>query len=432
LSVTYIHPEGRPGVEQDERWQLVVRVTTSRHFVKAPQLREILTYVCHRALADPAAVIKEHEIACNVLGRKPDFNPNEDNIVRVQISHLRKRLDEYFASDGKDEPLQITIPKGAYVPHFLPKPQALAPPAIVRRKTSPVPVLSAVIGVLALLCLYLALLPANPRTVLTPERRTDAQDPLWARLFGGSQPARIVVADSCLSLTQDLLHTDISVDEYASGQFLRTRIDAVPDAGLKLAVQLLAARQYTTLGDTNTSTKLMELSRQFGPNQATLRYARHLNIREFKTGNLILNGSRRGIPWVRLFEPQLNFAMEEDKKTHAFYFLNKSPKPGEQAIYSPTQNDGAFETYADIALLPNLGNTGSVLLLSGISMVDTEAAGELLTRKEAWKELAQILGADTVRDRYFEILVKTRAVAGAVSSSQIVTFRILQPNPSNH
>jgi hypothetical protein len=176
----------------------------------------------------------------------------------------------------------------------------------------------------------------------------------------------------------------------------------------------------------------MELSRQFGPNQATLPYARHLNIREFKTGNFVLNGSRRGIPWVRLFEPHLNFAMEEDKKTGRFYFRNKAPKRGEQVTYSPIEKDGAIETYADIALLPNLANTGSVLLLSGISMVDTEAAGELLTRKESWKELSQILGPDTVRDRYFEILVKTRAVAGAVGSSQIVTFRVIQPNSESH
>ncbi len=426
------HPEDRQAVEQDNRWALVLRVTASRQFTKAPQLREILVYVCQRALTDPATVIKEHEIGCNVLGRKPDFNPQEDNIVRVQISHLRKRLEEYFASEGKDEPLHISIPKGTYVPRFQPKPQAPAPPPIVPWRPSPFQLLAVVTGILAVVCLSLVLRIANSPAPLASERRTASQDPLWSRVFGGSQPAGIVVADSCLVMIQDLLHTDISMDEYVGGQFPRVRVNAVTDPGFKAALQLLIARQYTSLADLNMSSKMLDLSRQFGPNQAAIRYARHLNVREFKTGNFVLNGSRRGIPWVRLFEPQMNFAMEQDMKTHHFYFLNKSPKPGEQEIYRPIEKDGDVESYGDIALLPNLGNTGSVLLLSGISMVDTEAAGELLTRKDAWKNLSQILGAETVRERYFEILVKTRAVAGAVASSQIVAFRVNQPNPSSN
>src|ERR1019366_10373764 len=111
--------------EHDGRWPLVLRIAASRQFTKAPQLQDILIYICRRALTDPAASIKEYEIGCNALGRKQDFNPNEDNIVRVQISHLRKKLDEYFATDGKDEPLLITVPKGAYVPRFEPRPEVV-------------------------------------------------------------------------------------------------------------------------------------------------------------------------------------------------------------------------------------------------------------------------------------------------------------------
>ncbi len=114
--------------ENDERWPLVVRIAGSRHFAKAPRLHDILLYICQRALSDPAASIREYEIGCNALGRRPDFNPNEDNIVRVQISHLRKKLDEYYATDGKDEPLSITIPKGTYVPRFEPKAKAAVAP----------------------------------------------------------------------------------------------------------------------------------------------------------------------------------------------------------------------------------------------------------------------------------------------------------------
>ena len=83
--------------------------------------------------------------------------------------------------------------------------------------------------------------------------------------------------------------------------------------------------------------------------------------------------------------------MEEDKKTHLFYFRRR--KPGEQAAYLPTEKGGVpMRTYADIALVPNLGNNGSVLLISGIAMVRTGAGGELLTRKDASKRLSAFSG----------------------------------------
>ena len=440
MSRTSSHPEVPPAIEQDERWALVLRVASSRQFAKAAQLREILIYVCQRALTDPAAVIREHDIGCEALGRKSDFNPQEDNIVRVQISQVRKRLDEYFGSDGKDEPIHITIPKGTYVPHFEPRPepaQAEVAPAqpiasAVRSRLDwhAVPVLSAIAAILAILCVYFALRPVTGATT-GAGRRTTAQDPFWVRLFGTGQPAQIVVSDSCLVLLQDVLNTDLTVDEYVGGQYPQAWLQGVKDGELKSALQLLTARQYTSLADLNLSSKIAELNRHFSPGQASLRYSRHLNIRDFKTGNFILLGSRRGIPWVRLFEPQLNFAMEADRKQRLFYFRNKSPKPGEQEIYAPFERDGALETYADIALLPNLGNNGSVLLLAGISMVDTEAAGELLTRKDYWKDLSRIVGPEVVRNGYFEILVRTRAVAGAAGESKIVTWRVIQPNASN-
>src|SRR5580698_4631554 len=92
-------PTGFP-FEQDERWLLVQRIIASRYFVKASQLREILVYVTSQVLLDEKVAIPEHEIACKVLGRRESFNPNDDNIVRVQAGHLRKKLDQYFSSEG--------------------------------------------------------------------------------------------------------------------------------------------------------------------------------------------------------------------------------------------------------------------------------------------------------------------------------------------
>ena len=442
---TLNHPGAPPLPENDGRWPLVLRIIASRQFTKAPQLQDILVYICKRALTDPSAAIKEFEIGCNALGRKPDFNPHEDNIVRVQISHLRKKLDEYFATDGRDEPVQITVRRGAYIPSFEPRAEVAeapnpaparvnhAPPGDAgnRRPLSWILPLSASTGILAIICLYLALWPPASHTasqaIASPFIR---QDPFWSRVFGSEQPAGVVVADTCLVMLQDILHTDISVADYLSHQYPEELLNKVPDRGLRSALQLIAGRQYTSLADTNIASKLVELSRDFGGNRAPIRYARHLNIRDFKTQNLVLVGSRRGVPWVQLFESQLNFSFEEDKATHRFHFRNKRPKPGEPADYVPTENGDFAETYADIALLPNLGNNGLVLILSGISMIGVEAAGELVAGKDFSRELARMIGPQAVRDQYFEILLKTGSVAGAARNSQIVTYRLIPVSES--
>ncbi len=434
------------GSVHDERWELVQRIASNR-FSKAPQLREILFYVCQRALADPAATIKEYEIGCNVLGRKADFNPNDDNIVRVQVSHLRKKLEEYFSSDGKDEPIQITVPKGSYVPRFEQKtPVAMAVESapvladqepVVRRTPHAISWIlapSIVVGMITAFVVigawhYFGATQRAPRANANMAAEPPvAQDPLWTRIFGGGQTASIVVSDTCLVMLQDILHTDISVAEYSSNrQYPEELLRQAADPKLRAALGLVAGRQYTSLADTNIASRLRGLSQQFPNSRASIRYARHVNIRDFKTQSFVLIGSRRGIPWVQLFEPQLNFALEEEKPSHRFYFRNKNPKSGEPATYVPTDNSGTLESYADIALLPNLANSGSVLLLSGITMEASEAAGELVAGGNLTKELTQMLGRQGIQERYFEVLIKTSATAGAVSNSRIVAYRLIEP-----
>ena len=454
------------GPANDERWELVLRIASSR-FSKAPQLREILFYICQRALADPTATIKEYEIGCNVLGRKPDFNPNDDNIVRVQVSHLRKKLEEYFLSDGKEEPIQITVPKGSYIPRFETKapsipianpmqPEIAAPVAEVARPAPPPPplflpeiprrtprllswVLIPAIALFVLAACALALFwhylsTSGPfvRAGTPSANHGPAQDPLLSRIFGSDETG-IVVSDTCLVLLQDILHTDISVAEYShTREYPEDLLRKEADPKLRAALELVAARQYTSLADTNIASRLRGLSQQFANSHAFVRFARHVNIRDFKTQNFVLIGSRRGIPWVQLFEPQLNFSLEEEKSAHHFFFRNRNPKKGEQPTYVPVDKNETVESYADIALLPNLGNNGSVLILSGITMEASEAAGELLAGGALTRDLTRMLGAQAVRERYFEVLIKTSSTAGAVRNSQIVTYRLIQPGDAGN
>jgi adenylate cyclase len=69
-------------------------------------------------LAGEAAGIKGYTVATQVLGRKADFDPNLDPIVRILAGRLRRALEQYYGAQGESDGVVIDVPKGSYVPVF--------------------------------------------------------------------------------------------------------------------------------------------------------------------------------------------------------------------------------------------------------------------------------------------------------------------------
>ena len=82
---------------------------------------KLLTFVCEKYFCDQGADVKEYSIAVQALGRSPDFDPQADTIVRVTAHSLRKRLEEYYRTEGAEHEIHICIPPGRYLPNFVPK-----------------------------------------------------------------------------------------------------------------------------------------------------------------------------------------------------------------------------------------------------------------------------------------------------------------------
>ncbi len=86
----------------DERWALAVRIVGSHHFGKSVQLRELLLYLAKRAIVSPSEDVTEQEIGWRVLGRRQDYNPQTDNIVRVQIRRFAPKSRGVFRRRGSE------------------------------------------------------------------------------------------------------------------------------------------------------------------------------------------------------------------------------------------------------------------------------------------------------------------------------------------
>jgi serine/threonine-protein kinase len=94
------------------------RVLESAVFRRNERLSGFLRFVVERSLEGRTQELKESVIAIEVFGRRPGYNPKHDPIVRTEASRLRARLSQYYAEEGKADPLVIDLPRGGYVPVF--------------------------------------------------------------------------------------------------------------------------------------------------------------------------------------------------------------------------------------------------------------------------------------------------------------------------
>src|SRR6516162_6933330 len=96
------------------------RVLSSKAFADSERHRRFLQFVVERALDGRVSEIKESVIGVDALGRNGSFDPKADPIVRVEAGRLRARLSSYYEGEGKGDPIRIELPKGGYVPEFIP------------------------------------------------------------------------------------------------------------------------------------------------------------------------------------------------------------------------------------------------------------------------------------------------------------------------
>src|SRR6266496_628381 len=94
------------------------RLVLSRHLRESQQLQAFLGFVISETLAGRSPGLKEYTLGCRVFNRRPDYDPRQDGIVRVQATVLRKRLEKYYREEGVGDPVIIDLPRGGYVPLF--------------------------------------------------------------------------------------------------------------------------------------------------------------------------------------------------------------------------------------------------------------------------------------------------------------------------
>ena len=417
----------------DGRWQLVQRIAASGEFARSELLRRFLLHICELFLANRTDEIREQQIGVRVFGRPASYNPGDDNIVRNYAVQLRKRLNLYFEREGEREDYRIEIPRGGYVPVFHPRLRAADEPAtdlpvVVAKQTEnlPEPVqrpagrgldwraffVGLAIGVVLLLA-------RSTWSKIWQREQPASTHPLWSAIFLRDRDTFIVPADSGLGILQNLTEQPARLADYLNGEYLaNVKVNGIDREN----VNDLRTQRYTSMADLHITSRLSHLP-EVVPDHLIVKYARDLRMDDLKNGNAVLLGAIHTDPWVGLLQSNLNFQFACGKRVDDCYIRNSHPRDNESPTYRFDANLASRETYAIIALLPNLSHTGWILLIEGLDMAGTEAAANLLLDDTATGPFFKRIIANDGALKPFELLVRTGSLGAEALPARIIALR---------
>jgi hypothetical protein len=433
------HPnsEGEPSVE--ERRALILRLAASEQLSRSARLRDFLLYVGKQSLKDGCPEINEQEVGAKVFGRQPTYDRSLDNIVRVNATELRKRIESYFATTGAHESLILEIPRGGYKPIFRRRLSGIKPlsePLIEEARPSLAPHADAYsvapsrlsrclshflwAGVcVGLAITSIVLLQRNRamRQSLHPWETKPAVAAFWADFLEIHRETDIVLPDSSVGLSEEITQHPIALDEYLNHEYIPQIKEADLGQDRRSDLARIFSHNLVTFGDVHAAQQIFALD----PASTSL----HLTVSRFfeadllKRNNVVLIGGKKANPWVYIFDNQMNFTL--DSQGMGMLVDNRRPQPGEQATYVGSTNSNTVVGYSVVAYLPNPSRTGNAIIFAGTDSDATSAAAEFLTSEDQLEKFRNTLHID--RFPYFEVLLKTYHLRGTSFNAEVVAYR---------
>jgi hypothetical protein len=330
------------------------------------------------------------------------------------------KLAEYYAHEGREDPIVVELPKGSYSLTFHARtPGGQLPAGLTLEKESGAgagrssnrgwPVAVGVLSVLLVASLVTSALLWSGRSrgqTETKETVPSVYRIFWSRFVMAPLPPWVIFSNANFvgRPQTNMRYFNPSTD---------TR-EAILD-------------HYTGVGEVLA---IHELDRVFGGLNRQLRVKRGalFSLDDVRNNDLIFIGS-----------PAENLTLLEIPGTQEFVFqkvnsgsrkgdvqvVNVHPAAGESQVFlaSPT-SQSVNEDYAIIGLMPGLDPARSMLILAGTTTVGTQAAAEYVCREDSLTELLRRLGVSKAGEvKPFEALVRVKVTHGVPVLTELVAVR---------
>ncbi len=407
----------------EQLFQQIDNIIKSHSLRGSDSLCKLLQYLAKQSLDHPDAPLKEYQIATEVYGRPPDFDPQSDSTIRVQAGRLRLKLAEYYAGEGAADPILVKIPKGSYHLIFEERPVEPHAPQGVPLHEAPSALIETVpahwraFAVLLMISLMVSLIVLGgllwdrkrPEAAMAAPSAARSASPLaafWRPFTSGVEEPWVIFSNAAF-----VGRPETGMRYYDSRQDSKSAVyDHYTGVGEVLAIHALDDA-FGTLG-----------------RRILVKRGSLFTLDDVKNNNLIFVGS-----------PSENLSLLDIPGTQEFVFqrvvsgprqgdlsiVNKHPKPGEASSYLASPSHAPLtEDYSVVGLVPGIGSGLYVMILAGTTTFGTQGAVEFVCRQESVETLLhEMPGSSAGPIRPFEALVRVKIARGVPVGTELISVR---------
>jgi hypothetical protein len=429
--------------EREKVREQLHRLLDSHHFKNSRRYPALLRFIVEETLEGRGEYLKERLLGVRVFDRPADYDTASDPIVRVTIAEIRKRIAQYYHDEEHDAEMRIELQPGRYAPEFRarsarrepawegneasalaevrplidhaekpssahastaqPSPPRAAPPGHSRRFAW----LTG--GLAALLLLALA------SVLLARWIRPSALDALWTP-FLASQHSVLFCVPTDVGRKRGPVGTPEDLNPPSADRQLRTSSAGGP-----------TFLDYEALGENVVySDMLAALRIESVIAQRHRDYRVRLNVattlEDLRQGPTVLIGGLDNQWTIRALSGlRFRFAGSDEDR----YWISDTQNPGNRtwSLDLKQQYKAVTRDYAIISRLHNDQTGQPEMIVAGIGMSGTAAAGEFVTDERQLEALRQRIGP-ALKDHDFEAVLSTDVVNGIAGSPKILAVSV--------
>jgi hypothetical protein len=387
------------------------KILDSLQFRSSKRCSIFLRHVVQHAAENNIESLKERSLGVEVFGRDPNYDTNQDPVVRSTAGEVRKRLAQYYLESGHRDEIRISLPAGSYYPEIHPSPEkpvpAVAPAQAPNHRGRHWRWIAAAgigIGVVAGTAILFA----------SSLRRTDL-DRFWAPLVDTSSPAVMCIGQP---------------KAYKFGADRRREIEAWIEKSGKgenpAAPSPIPFSEITPVWDRNVS--LVDVQAMLPLCQLLTRKGKKVEIRGGRVSSL---ADLRGKPcifvgyfnndWTMRLTNELRFYFELGP-SNDFAIIRDRQDPNRGDWAGPRSWPAPADLASDYAIVSRMYNPTieqTVVSVAGASGYGTYAAGEFLANEEYFAAAVR----DAPRDWYrknMQVVLSVKVISGTPGPPKVL------------
>lgn len=396
----------------------LARIQSSRAFGNSARAKEFLSYVVKHALESQTEFLKERAIGVELFHRDPAYVASDDPIVRVQASEVRRRLGEYYAEEERAPEVRIEIPVGSYIPKFRwrPLPDAVPSPdkvLVVERKSLSPKLRQWRIAMLAIIMLLVvsALVIATRKHA----RKSSSFDAFWAPVFATTEPVLICAPSPVAYELDGDLYAKAGRANDSQVEQTSTPLQLEPETQLKWKEVYPVVDELVNKDDAYVAVELTALFEGIHKT-SQVRIGRDFNYEDLRNSPAILLGAFNN-PWTIRMTSDLPIGFTLGNKDDYI-----EEKGGQRRIWRTGEGTKNLKDFALVVRLVNSKTGQFLVIIGGIGMVGTQAAGAFVSQPDELEAALRSAPAGWEK-KNLEVVIETDVIDGSASPPRLAAMK---------